>query len=295
MTQFTVIETVNRDEWLKARMGVLTATDIARLYAGGPAEWESVRREKQGERKEFDSKYMAWGREREQTITDYVKMFVDSSLEPNDKLLVSTDDPRIGATPDMIGPEVCGEMKTSKHPMPDMSAGLSLTGMALRYYMQVQVQLMVTGANACVFAWEQHDDQWPNPAPLDIKHQIIRPDKAAIRAIRETVDRFHDGPDTDTAEVARFVHELRKLDYERRQIETREKEVRELLRRLVGEGDKIVTPDGSVSVSKPTTRMSFDTGRFKKANPDGYAEYMTEKQVAPSMRVTFVKDENGEL
>lgn len=289
---YTIIDTADRDAWFKARMGVLTATDIARLYCGGPAVWEAVRREKQGERKEFDNRYMQWGRDREQTITDYVRMFVDSSLEPNDKLLVSTSDPRIGATPDMIGPEVCGEMKTSKHPMSDMSPGLSLTGMALRYYVQVQVQLMVTGANACVFAWEQHDDDWPDPSPLDIKHQIIRPDKEAFAAIREVVDRFHNEPDTDTAEVGRYVHELRKLDYERRQIEAREKEIRELLRGLVGEGNKIVTPDGSVSVSKPTTRMSFDTGRFKKANPDGYAEYMTEKKVAASMRVTFTKDED---
>ena len=289
---YLIVDTADRAAWLEARKKVLTATDIARLYAGGPAEWGAVRREKQGERREFDSKYMAWGREREQTITDYVKMFVDSSLEPNDKLLVSTDDPRIGATPDMIGPEVCGEMKTSKHPMPDMSPGLSLTGIALRYYIQVQVQIMVTGANACVFAWEQHDDDWPAPSPLDIRHQIIRPDKEAFKAIREIVDRFHNEPDTDTAEVGRYVHELRKLDYERRQIEAREKEVKDILRGLVGEGGKIVTPDGSVSVSKPTTRMSFDTGRFKKANPDGYAEYMTEKQVAPSMRVTFTKEDD---
>lgn len=289
---YLIVDTADRSAWLEARKKVLTATDIARLYAGGPAEWESVRREKQGERKEFDSKYMQWGREREQTITDYVRMFVDSSLEPNDKLLVSTDDPRIGATPDMIGPEVCGEMKTSKHPMPDMSAGLSLTGMALRYYMQVQVQLMVTGANACVFAWEQHDDSWPDPSPLDIKHQIIRPDKEVFKAIRGIVERFHNEPDTDTAEVARFVHELRKLDYERRQIEQREKEVKDILRGLVGEGGKIVTPDGSVSVSKPSTRLSFDAARFKKANPDGYAEFMTEKKVAPSMRVTFTKEDD---
>ena len=291
---YTIIDTADRDEWLKARESVLTATDIARLYCGGPAEWAAVRREKQGERKEFDSKYMQWGREREQTITDYVKMFVDSSLEPNEKLLVSTSDPRIGATPDMIGPEVCGEMKTSKHPMPDMSAGLSLTGMSLRYYMQVQVQLMVTGANACVFAWEQHDDDWnPRPYPMDIKLQIVRPDRAAFKTIRDIVVRFYDQPDVDTAEAARLVHELRKLDYERRQIEQREKEVKDILRGLVGEGGKVVTPDGSVSVSKPSTRLSFDSARFKKAYPDEYSEYMTEKKVAPSMRVTFTKDENG--
>ena len=62
MTQFTVIDTADRDEWLKARESVLTATDIARLYAGGPAEWGAVRCEKQGERKEFDNRYMQWGR-----------------------------------------------------------------------------------------------------------------------------------------------------------------------------------------------------------------------------------------
>lgn len=290
---YTIVDTNSREEWLTARQSVLTATDIARLHCGGPAEWEAVRREKRGEQKDFDNKYLAWGREREKTITDYVRTFIDSTLEPNDKLLISTIDQRIGATPDMIGNDVCSEEKTSKHEAPDMTPGLSLTGTALRYYIQTQVQMFVTGADACVFAWEQHDDEWPDPSPLGIDVQIIKPDKAAFRLIRDIVDRFYnDTPtDSDTAEVARLVHELRKLDYERRQIEAREREVKDLVRGLVGEGNKIVVPDGSVSVSKSGTRMAFDSSRFKSERPDEYEKFVTEKRVAPSMRVTFAKDD----
>src|SRR5699024_12702112 len=85
---------------------------------GGPAEWKSVRGEFNGERRDFDTKYMRWGREREQFIADYASTFIDSTLEPNAKFLFSTRNPRIGAPPHSLGEDVVGEFKTSKHPMP---------------------------------------------------------------------------------------------------------------------------------------------------------------------------------
>ena len=111
MKPYKVISTDNRTDWLKSREGVLTATQIARLMVGGPAEWKSVRGEFSGERRDFDTKYMRWGREREQFIADYASTFIDSTLEPNSNFLISTRDPRIGATPDAleIGRASCRE------------------------------------------------------------------------------------------------------------------------------------------------------------------------------------------
>ena len=67
MKPYRVISTDSREDWLKSREGVLTATQIARLMVGGPAEWKSVRSEFSGERRDFDTKYMRWGRERERS------------------------------------------------------------------------------------------------------------------------------------------------------------------------------------------------------------------------------------
>ena len=227
---YLIVDTADRAAWLNARKKVLTATDIARLYCGGPAEWQNVREEKNGRTRDFDTKYMAWGREREATLTDYAMTFVDSRLLPNDKLLIMDADMRIGATPDMVGERVVGEMKTSKHSMPDMRAGLDLKGQALRYYIQVQVQMLVTNAEVCVFVWEQHDDEWPHPTPMHIEHQFILPDTEAMVAIREIVDKFHDEQPTVSAEVGRIVHELRKLDHEAKQLKSRQDELLTVVR-----------------------------------------------------------------
>ena len=56
MKPYKVISTDSREDWLKSREGVLTATQIARLMVGGPAEWKSVRGEFNGERRDFDTK-----------------------------------------------------------------------------------------------------------------------------------------------------------------------------------------------------------------------------------------------
>ena len=95
MKPYIVISTDSREDWLKSREGVLTATQIARLMVGGPAEWKSVRKEFDGFRRDFDTKYMWWGREREPFISDYASTFIDSTLEPNSNFLISTRDPRI--------------------------------------------------------------------------------------------------------------------------------------------------------------------------------------------------------
>ena len=88
MKPYKVISTDSREDWLKSREGVLTATQIARLMAGGPAEWKSVRGEFNGERRDFDTKYMRWGREREPFVFRYAANFIDSTLEPDRKSVV---------------------------------------------------------------------------------------------------------------------------------------------------------------------------------------------------------------
>ena len=293
---YRTIETDNREDWLRSREGVLTATQIARLVMGGPGEWLAVRREFEGERRDFDSKYFAWGREREPAIAEYSRLFVDSSLEPNHNFLVSTRDPRIGATPDAIGTDVIGEFKTSKHPMPD-DLSQAMDKLHMRYYVQVQVQLFVTGAEACVFAWEQHNDEWPSPEPYEIRHQIILPDKEMWGIIAETVDRFFE-EDVDVDEVSRTViqdkvDELREIQEQQDNLKQQESKIREQIQELLGDDDVSLELDGAkVTSYQPKPSKRFDSAEFKKVHPDMYQEFVKAgSQRERTLRITFNKED----
>src|SRR5574344_240664 len=103
----------------------------------------------------------------------------------------------------------------------------------MRYYVQVQVQLFVTGAEACVFAWEQHNDEWPSPEPYEIRHQTILPDREMWGIIAETVDRFFDDDATDDvseAIVVEALNQLRELEEQKQNIEQSQEKLREQIR-----------------------------------------------------------------
>ncbi len=303
---YRVVDTSGRLEWLEARREVLTATDIAALYTGGAATWRRIRESKQNPPPDFTNDVFEWGHKREKEMEKWCHAFVDSSLHLNEKLIVSTEFPKIGATPDMVDDleeiTVIGECKTSKDTPPKLSRGLELSGLALRYYMQVQVQLLVTGADACVFVWEQHDNDWqyrldkdgelsdrPEPAPLDTTHEVIEPDKAAFAEIHRVVEQyFKDGAGTPQAVV--LMKQLRSIHAQMDALKSDERAVREELSSLVDEGGKLVTDFGTVSKSKPTVRRVFDQARLKKENEDMWGSYLVEKEVPSSLRVTLTKE-----
>src|SRR5699024_6824239 len=142
---------------------------------GGPAEWKSVRSEFNGERRDFDTKYMRWGREREPFVFRYAANFIDSTLESNSNFLISTRAPRIGATPAAIGKHVVGAFKTSKPPMPS-SLNVPKGGLDAGFSVQTQVQRLVAGVDACACVCEQHDDDVHEPVPYEPVHQMIEYD-----------------------------------------------------------------------------------------------------------------------
>ena len=298
MPSYKMIATNSRQEWLRERKKVLTATEIARLHGASPSVWEGLRLSKSEEPREIDSMYLSWGRKREPEICKYVLTFVDSTLEPNDQLLVSTRNPRIGATPDMLGDEVIGEIKTSRFPMPDLSQGLKLSGMALSYFIQVQVQLFVTGADACVFTWERHDNLWvevgekyPEPKPLDINHQIVYPDCEVFDLIERIVSQFDEGELDSNSRVSQLVQEHHEINKKLKKLEKRKSNVREELEKLVDVGERIVTAHGAVSYSQGKSRHVFDSKAFKESYPDLYSNFVVEKESKPNLRVNPFEEE----
>lgn len=190
-----IIETKTREEWLEARKGYLTATDIAALMTGGPAAWKRIKEAKAGVAKSIGmTQPMAFGHQREPEIASYVTTFADSRLAPNDQLCVSDQDQRLAATPDMLGIvdgvcEVIGEIKTTKNQWEEIPRN---------YWVQVQTQLFVTGAKHCVFAWEVHEDYVPG----EIQTMIIHPNASFFEQIEDVVTRFFDeSHDTDPWEL----------------------------------------------------------------------------------------------
>src|SRR5699024_10636291 len=290
------ISTDNREDWLKSREGVLTATQIARLMVGGPAEWKSVRGEFNGERRDFDTKYMRWGREREPFAFRYAANFIDSTLKPNDQFLISTRDPRIGATPDAIGKDVVGEFKTSKHPMPP-SLKDAKGGLEERYYVQTQVQMFGAGVDACAFVWEQHDDDGPEPAPYEPTHQIIEYDAETQRRIIETVDRFFNEDDIDDVSetiVVDALNQLRELEDQKQGIEQSQEKLRDQIRSHLNDADVwMMLANASVSYYTPKPTHRFDYKKFKTAQPDTHEQYVkTGAPGARPLRIAYAKEED---
>lgn len=302
---FRVVNTTSEAEWLKARQDVLTATNIGRIVVA-PGEVHRIRKEKQQLPIELRSKHIRWGKERETSLALWGRTFADSRLEHSDQLLVSTRDKRVGATPDMLQPggvpEVIAEIKTSKHPMPDMGDPSALKAMALRYFVQMQVQLFVTGAEACVLIWEQHDDDWqPRPEGQGYRPTIMGVSSQVVvfnpvvwdEVIAPAIELFYapDEDDPGVDEVRRILIDLRENDVALEVCKRRDQYLRKQLKALVGPGMSVATDYGKVTCSRPGKRTTVDSKALKKGHPEIFAQYSRTVETKPQLRITHFEIE----
>lgn len=186
----------DRAAWLEARRGGITATEVKNLIEGGQrARFDLVEAKRSGKHVDLSgNRYVQRGNEREPVIADWiVRKF---GIEPNDVLFHAEEQRGHLATPDGVGIVdgmfVMAEIKTSKHdltpgPVDELGVLVMVDGSdgvwrcpkpgpkfwGTGYYDQVQWQLHVAGAERCLFVWEQHDDDWPNPAPLDLEPRYV--------------------------------------------------------------------------------------------------------------------------
>lgn len=304
-TVFKVVNTASEVEWLEARQGVLTATDIGRIVVA-PGEVYRIRKEKQQPPVELRSKHIRWGKEREADLVLWGRAFADSRLEHNDQLLVSTRDRRVGATPDMLQPgdtpEIIAEIKTSKHPMPDMDDPSVLKAMSLRYFVQMQVQLFVTGAEACVLIWEQHDDDWqPRPEGKGYRPTIMGVSSQVVvfnpvvweEVIAPAIELFYTGTQGDPGvdEVRRILADLRGNDMALEMCKRHDQYLRKRLKALVGPGKSVATDYGKVTCSRPGKRTTVDSKALKKDHPEIFAQYSRTVETRPQLRITHFETE----
>lgn len=287
---FTRLPHADEAEWLAQRREHVTATEIARL-AASPAEWARVRAEKAKGSSFTGNRVTRWGHERELEIGGYIHQFVDSRLVSNDDLLV-LDGTKISATPDMLqanlsdGCEVIGEIKTSGVQLiPDL--------IPQKYLDQVQVQLMVTGAEACVFACEVREVDGEGFVPGELKTAVILPDLSRQAELKAIAERFLAGEDpmaTDSAELESLAIEALDLQMQISEMSEQLTDVKSRIRDSVGEGS-FDCGVAKVTITADTKSTRLDTKALQKDHPEITAHYMVASARKGSVRVTAVASE----
>ena len=290
----TKIKTESREQWLDARRRYVTATEVAQLVRRGQDYWDELREIKAGQRTAPDISGLPavrHGREREALIVPYVQS-LEEGMVPNEDLYVRND--RYAATPDLVGDGIVGEIKTIKDTR--LAKLQSAKGWPTgQYYDQVQWQLFVTGAIACIFAWEPYEDWDGELVPREDmrEHITIHRDDLRINQLQEVADAFLDGRGVDIpTEVQVLLSQLRDVRKEKEHIAQpildREKQLLDEIKQLAGgKAASWDSGDIRVSVSAPGESKRFDKKKLFADNPSLVeADYVTVARTAPRVRVT---------
>lgn len=173
-----------REAWLAARDRGVTATQVSR--ASTPAGMKEVLAQIENPTPVDVNAYMQWGTDREAHIAHVVKERY--GILPNNWLLCA-DGPGnewMLATPDGLSLDhtVIGEYKTSGKPLDKIPAN---------YMRQVQWQLLVSGAEKCLFAYELRLEGPEGFVPgFDVECQWVERNEEMISELIETAQKVQE-------------------------------------------------------------------------------------------------------
>lgn len=142
--RFVANKQLDFHDWLEARRKGITATQVA--HASTPAGYKEAVADFLNPVEQMDNAFMAFGRDQEPVVALMLKDKFD--IMPNEWVIAHEDDRRWLATPDGLSLDhtMISEIKTT-------GSDWEPNKIPIRYRRQVQWQLFVTGADACVFAW----------------------------------------------------------------------------------------------------------------------------------------------
>lgn len=171
------------DAWYEARKQGISATAVARAAtpAGFAAEVDAMLNPVDI----GDNEYMRFGRDWEQWIVDNIPAHY--GLKHNNWLIHADGHNWQLATPDALNDDwsLIGEVKTTGKDWGD-------NAIPIQYRRQVQWQMYVTGAQACVFAWLLRIENQDGFVPgwFEPKHIIIKRDDAMIADLIQVAERL---------------------------------------------------------------------------------------------------------
>lgn len=169
----------DRDQWLQARAGGVTATDVAKLSS--LKSIPSVAKQKLSPLQFTGNSFTAYGRQREPLIADWVQTHF--GINPSNALFCAAENRFHLATPDGIaeasdGSLVLAEIKTTN----------KVWSTVPRNYMrQIFWQQYVLGADRTLLVWEQHQDFVPTAAP---QYKWIERDEEQIEQLMFLADKL---------------------------------------------------------------------------------------------------------
>lgn len=306
----------SKEDWLRFRATVVTATDAKTLLTRNPTAWRELYEQKKRHQggdftQDFaGNAYTRWGVEREPAIADYVRTFVTGDAvewnDPDDgyqRMWVGDHNPRFACTPDMIGGGTAVEIKTHK-------PGLDLLD---RYRCQLAWQRLVLADQPAgervvelLIAGEARLDGEDGFTPGETVVVGVEPDSQLQEQLVEAATEFITwldsgvapgwisdataGGDDDVVSVVRR-YKTAKAAYTQaaevlKAVETELKGLRPGPFTLEAEGVK-------VSVSRTAGSQRFDASRFKKEQPEVAARYM--KKVEGSTRLTVTPLDKEEV
>ncbi|KXB49744.1 YqaJ viral recombinase family protein [Corynebacterium kroppenstedtii] len=284
--QCRLLEFDSEESWLEARKRYFTATMMADLATGGSGARERVYRDRHGLSKPFvGNSYTQWGHERETVLVNYAREHVDSRLEHNTGLYVSTQIEGAACTPDAVGCREDGTVAVLAEAKTTRNMWWKREDVPDRYLWQIQWQLLVTGAEACVLVFEYHEDF----VPQGVDYFLIRPDKDTQERLLALLARQKDF-EADHVEARLpdfFADRVRELSKLKEQARALEDELKAEIREFTGGEDFSYSDDRvQVTLSTPKRSSRFDTAGFKRAEPELYERFMKPGK-APSQRVTL--------
>ena len=290
---FTRIPYTTREQWLEDRRQYITATELGQLVKSTSA-WHRIREEKATGQRDFHGNAKTeWGNLREAEVGEYLSTFVDTRLNPNQDILV-LDGTKVSATPDMISDdgELIGEIKTSgtqiitDQQQADAYHARQVTshpnGFPYHYWIQCQAQLLVTGAEVCVFACEVRDEDETGFIPGETRYMFIAPDLVMHERLLDTAAMFWSGDTPGPLNP----EGLEALVAEKLDLEVQLAGVKQAIEELVGtEPATFDLPTATVTVTADGKSTRLDTKALTADHPEIVAHYQTTGVRKGSVRI----------
>lgn len=282
MTYTYVESSENYEAWQEAKRHLITATDVATLASSSVAGWAQLKARKAGKKGFPSNQYMQWGIERE-TVIAQIMAEKYPWLAPNTHLVRMDEDPRFGATPDMLGDAGLCQIKTS------LWKGEKWSEPPQKYVDQCQWEMYVTGLDENILAVEYYEPTeggFRVVDPFEPVHELlIERDSDRIVYLIELAEKFlaMGEPSPMDALIADWADAKIAADVAKDRLA----EVEEKIRHEIGDQPsfKHVSEAGSVTLSTPKPTERFDSARFKKEHEDTYREYVTTSQGKPRLTV----------
>lgn len=269
-------------EWFGIRKSGLTATDIARLDTGGASTMAAIKAEKAGHERRFSTRATEWGKEREPILAGFA--FEEFDLDHNTLVLAQADNLANLATPDLLGQEDVGDIKTTVHDWEN-----DWQNVPRRYVSQLRWQRIVTDARKVHLIYEPHHNFRPlHPYPLHMELPYDPAEEARLLELAEDFRRWEGEGDEDAADLDAMLREALEVEemYEdaardRVAIRTRIED------HLGGMPRKFVGSVGNITRSADGTSTTFDSALFKRKEPAKYEQYLKTGRRKGSLRITF--------